>query len=241
MRESQHRSITEVLSREIASGVYEIGSLLPSEAELQERFNVGRHTIREALRSLKDQGVLERRRRLGSIVRATQPSAKYVNLLLDERGLHDFVGRTNLKVTNEGFVQLSDSLAISMSAEAGSRWLRVAGTRTLKDDDGLLCWSEIFIPSRFSIERSAIRSGDGPIYEMVLAANNLKLDHVEQEISATLLTPPLSTELGTTPNQPALLIKRRYFSSDGDVFEVSFNLYPADRYLARSAIRPFSR
>jgi DNA-binding GntR family transcriptional regulator len=241
MRESRHREITELLLKDIASDRYQVGSVLPSEAELQEQFGVGRHTIREALRTLKDQGVLERRRRLGSIVRAQHLVGKYVNLLLDERGLRDFVGHTDFTLTNEGYVHLSSSLAASMEAEPGSRWLRLAGTRTLKDDDGFLCWSEIFLPAHLAIDRAAIRAPGMPIYEKVLKTNMLKLGHVEQEISATSLPASLGKAIGSEPNQPALMVKRRYFATDGAVVEVSFNMYPADRYLARSIIRPMSR
>ena len=49
----------------------QIGSKLPNEYELAERFGVGRSTIREAVKSLASKGVLEVRRGAGTYIRNT--------------------------------------------------------------------------------------------------------------------------------------------------------------------------
>lgn len=50
---------------------FQIGSKLPNEYELAERFGVGRSTIREAVKSLASKGVLEVRRGAGTYIRNT--------------------------------------------------------------------------------------------------------------------------------------------------------------------------
>ncbi len=52
------REIEEVLSEDIANGVYKAGDRLPKEAELALRFGVNRHTIRQALAALRDRGAI---------------------------------------------------------------------------------------------------------------------------------------------------------------------------------------
>jgi DNA-binding GntR family transcriptional regulator len=43
--------------------------------------------------------------------------------------------------------------------------------------------------------------------------------------------------LGVEGDSAALLVKRRYVAHTGETFEVSHNLYPANRYRIRSVIR----
>ncbi len=51
--------VEEILSNEIAEGVFKPGDALPPERVLMERFEVGRPSIREALFSLSKRGLIE--------------------------------------------------------------------------------------------------------------------------------------------------------------------------------------
>lgn len=54
-----YEQVEQVLSEEIAEGIYKPGDALPPERELMERFDVGRPSIREALFSLSKRGLVE--------------------------------------------------------------------------------------------------------------------------------------------------------------------------------------
>jgi len=62
------RQIAEAIEAEIAGGGLKPGTRLPTEAALTERFGVNRHTVRQAVKSLVDKG----------LVRVTQGSGTYV-------------------------------------------------------------------------------------------------------------------------------------------------------------------
>lgn len=205
--------------------------------ELQDRFRVGRHTIREALKLLAEQGMLGRRRKTGTVVLADRPVAPYVHSLRDLKGLLDFAQNTRLDIRHEGFVSIVDSTIGGFSDLPGRRWYRVAGVRSTRSDGKPLCWSEVLVPELFKPERDAIHSGSDAIYEVVLARNALKLDYVEQAISATDLPGEYATLLAAEAENAALMVSRRYVAHTGATFEVSLNLYPASRYSVRSVIR----
>ena len=65
------QAIAQTLSAGIADGVYAEGARLPTEAELAARFGVNRHTVRHALKSLADSGLVRSRRGAGVFVTAT--------------------------------------------------------------------------------------------------------------------------------------------------------------------------
>ncbi|TWG96381.1 DNA-binding GntR family transcriptional regulator [Mesorhizobium sp. J18] len=235
--QSRHADLAGDLAREIAEGRYPLGSRFPAESELQERFGVGRHTIREALKILTEQGLLGRRRKTGTFVLSLRPVPHYVHSLRDIRSLFDFARNTLLTIQHEGFVSITSRKPREFYGTRNKRWLRIAGVRSTRSDNQPLCWSEVMVPDRFAPDRSRIRGNGDAIYEAVLQEYGLKLEYVEQKVTATTLPAQLATVLSAEPDEAALLVERRYVAHTGDTFEVSHNLYPADRYSIYSIIR----
>lgn len=62
----------------IESGEWQVGTRIPTEAELSEQFGVGRNTIREAVRALGYAGMLETRQGDGTYVRALNDLAAMI-------------------------------------------------------------------------------------------------------------------------------------------------------------------
>ncbi len=96
---------TEMMSR-IASGTWEVGRRLPNEFELAAEFGVSQGTMRRALISLEEKGVLNRKPGRGTLVAANAPTrttaqASVTPCLLDADGAHlklvPFRGRTTTR------------------------------------------------------------------------------------------------------------------------------------------------
>ncbi|GAA0735159.1 FadR/GntR family transcriptional regulator [Sphingomonas japonica] len=66
-----YRRIVQEIVADIASGVFPVGSRLPAERDLTERFKVSRPTIREAMIALEMQGMVEARKGSGVFVLAS--------------------------------------------------------------------------------------------------------------------------------------------------------------------------
>lgn len=233
----RHVELSEELADAIASGAFPVGQKFPTENDLQARFKVGRHTVREALKTLTDQGLLVRKRKVGTMVVIDRPQTKYTHLVRDVKGLLDFAGETQLRIEHMSMVAPGSALGDFFQDIPSQRWLRIAGTRYAKNDDTALSWSEVYIPEEFPLNRELIRAGIHPIYEYCMNEHNLTLDHVEQEIRGDILSEPLARILGAEVNGPALITVRRYVDRNGRVFEVSVNIYSAERYTVKSVIR----
>ena len=231
------KAIAAELAAEIGAGQYAIGSRFPGDAELRQRYQVGRHTIREALKLLTEQGQIGRRRKTGTFVLATSPVSPYVHSLRDLKGLLDFAEATVLEVRHIGRVATDTRLLGGFEEISDGRWQRVAGLRLVRGEDTPLCWSEILIPERFSPPREKLLASPMAIYEETLAHNGFRLEYVEQEVTASLLPAAMMPLLCVESHTAALLVKRRYVAHTGETFEVSHNLYPANRYRIRNVIR----
>ncbi|MFN9937993.1 MAG: GntR family transcriptional regulator, partial [bacterium] len=72
-----YQAITHQLAEEIRTGVLPVGGLLPPELELCRRFDASRHTVREALRTITERGLVVRRPGAGSVVVASEPPTAF--------------------------------------------------------------------------------------------------------------------------------------------------------------------
>lgn len=231
------QAIAAELAAEIAAGQFAVGSRFPADPELRNRFEVGRHTIREALKLLTEQGLIGRRRKTGTFVLSASAVSPYVHSLRDLKGLLDFAEATVLQVSHFGKISADTKLLGDFEDIPDRRWQRVAGLRLVRGEDTPLCWSEILIPERFSPPRDKILSAQAAIYEVTLAHNGFRLEYVEQEVTASLLPAAMVPLLHAEGHTAALLVTRRYVAHTGETFEVSHNLYPANRYRIRTVIR----
>lgn len=62
------RQIAQALEADIGSNVYGPGARLPTEAQLAQRFGVNRHTLRRAMASLQDRGLIRVEQGRGTFV-----------------------------------------------------------------------------------------------------------------------------------------------------------------------------
>ena len=65
---AMYLDIRNDLLDKIDSGFYPVGETIPTEMELASQYHVSRPTIRQAISLLVDQGILEKRRKRGTIV-----------------------------------------------------------------------------------------------------------------------------------------------------------------------------
>ena len=69
------KTIAEIIQGDISDGIYKPSEKLPTEAEFVERFKVNRHTVRHALSSLSEDGIVFSKQGSGVFVSANP--AKY--------------------------------------------------------------------------------------------------------------------------------------------------------------------
>ena len=125
------QEIVKALTDLIMKGAWKPGDMIPSEKELALRFQVGRSTIREAVKSLAVLGVLEARAGEGSFVREATSEllsgAFRWGLLLGERNLDDLVDVRVLvevectrRAAERSGTEIADLLSLSLDEMRGS-------------------------------------------------------------------------------------------------------------------------
>ena len=91
--------VVRALKDEIVSGVHPVGSQLPTEEELCERFSVSRYTVREALRRLREDNLVSSRQGAGTIVVPPRPADFFVHEVMSINDLVAFATASALQST----------------------------------------------------------------------------------------------------------------------------------------------
>src|SRR5690606_38561829 len=106
-----YMQVARTLKDEIISGVYPVGSLLPTEDGLCERFSVSRYTVREALRLLRDDGLVSSRQGAGTMVIPPRVTGTDVHQFMSINDLVAFGTDTPLVIESIRMVQVDDKIA----------------------------------------------------------------------------------------------------------------------------------
>lgn len=220
-----YMQIAQTLAGDIATGVYPVGSHLPTEADLCARHEVSRHTAREALRCLVDRGMIRRRVRVGSQVICAAPIGEYQPIASNPEDLVALAAGTHIVGGSDSVTTADRKMAQQLGCKAGTQLFLFQGPRYLRGDSSIpLCWSEQYIPSNFkAAARKAMISG-------TFTAGYAALHRVDQIVTAAVLDEQLAADLQAQPGTAALVIVRRHFQPNGEFFAAGIQTHPADRY-----------
>jgi GntR family transcriptional regulator len=232
VRPGDHRylQVARTLRKEIVDGVYPVGSQLPSEHQLCERFSVSRYTVREALRRLRDDNLVSSRPRTGTLVVPRPSSDSYVQDVVSINDLLAFAAGTRYAIEAIKMVLIDDELAARTGLANGEEWLAVHGFRRTEGADVPLCWTEYYINRAFASVGRLLQRHTGPIFPLIEDLFGLSVVEVYQEIAAVLVSPELAPGLKVESRTPALEVHRTYTTSEGLVAQVTINTHPASRF-----------
>jgi DNA-binding GntR family transcriptional regulator len=233
-----YRRVVQTLKQEIVSGVYPVDSQLPTEGELQERFRVSRHTIREALRELRAAGLVASRQGFGTTVLRPGSPRPYVHEVASINDLIELANATKYEVSSNEIVVADGALADRVGGEPGWRWLKVEGFRYAPPDGARpVCWTQVYVHSDFAGVARLLGRRPGPIYLWIEDLYGESVTEVEQTLQAATVPEEIATTLGVEIGATVIAVQRRYRLSSGVVAEVAVNLYPADRFRLSMTLR----
>jgi DNA-binding GntR family transcriptional regulator len=228
----RHRDVANQLIDRISSGVYPVGSLLPTETNLTESFQVSRHTIREAVRHLQTMGLVVRRQGHGTIVKSNQSQRQFKLAIRTFSDIENHGYFTHLVVLRSEFVTADNALARDLPCEPGQKFLHVLSRRVPIDDTIPLptAWNETYIVEAYAGIRNEMGSHKGPIYGLIERTYNEKIGAIEQDVSAVELDSTVAKVLGARPRSPGLRVKRTYFGRANKPVMIGYNTYPSDPF-----------
>ncbi len=223
--EHRYLQIARTLRKEIVDGVYPVGSQLPTEHQLCERFAVSRYTVREALRRLREDNLVTSRPRAGTRVVSGPTSRSYAQDVMSIDDLLAFAAGAQLTIETNEMVTIDQDLAARTGLQAGTQWLSVRGYRQADGASAPLCRTEYYINRTFAAVGRLLQRHTGPIFPLIEDLFGVSIAELQQEITAVLLSSDLAEGLGVAPGTAALQMQRTYKTSDGEVAQVTINTH----------------
>lgn len=234
---TRYSTLARLLTEEIESGHYKVGEKIPTEAELQQRYDVSRHTVREALRDLKAHGLILARAGVGTVVRARAPRTRFMQGVGTLQELIQFVEATRMRVLKKRRFIVDEALTERLRMKVGQQWHEASVLRFLPNETVPVASMSIYARPEHSDVFERIDSAGLPVFTLIERHHGVRISEVSQQIVAVNLEAGPARTLKTRIGTPALEITRQYTDAQDRLVMASVGLYPSDRFSHNTKFR----
>jgi GntR family transcriptional regulator len=219
-----YHQLAEQLSGAITGGELQPGDPFANEVALGERLGLSRPTVRRAIQELVDQGLLLRRRGLGTTVAARKVHRRAeLTSLWDD--LAKVGGHPRTRLLSHELVP-DEHVATALDLPADSLFLCVVRLRSSGDTP--LAVMQNWLPPGLNDIRYEQLEHQG-LYA-VLRERGVRPVVAHQSIGARMPTPAERRHLGIRGTEPVLTMTRSAFDAAGNPVEYGDHCYTASNY-----------
>jgi len=196
-------------------------SRLPSEPELARRLGVSRATLREAMRSFENQGLIRRKQGVGTFVLPKVPVIDSGLEVLES--IETLANRIGLKVTM-GELSISQQPATEADADlfhlpVGTPLTRV--TRIIYAENRPIAFLVDVLPADILSASDLNEQFTGSVLDLLLRRGNPKLSQSRTEIWAVSATSEVARALQIQREDVLLYFEAQLFAADGRMVDHS--------------------
>jgi GntR family transcriptional regulator len=230
----KYAQVVGELRRRIESGEYPPGSLLPSEHQLSDEFQIARPTVVRALRVLRQDGWIETQQGKGSFVRGRPALAGLETVRPGEEALNQDESTEAGDQIEAGVSTPPARVATLLHGSAVTvEDARTVCRRRLVSHDGepseIVTW---WIPAHVA-EGTELARGEplhGGVRAHLARRKSIRIDHVLEQVVARHPTGQEAKLLGVTKTAPMLALYVTAREATGDPVLVLELVMPGDRH-----------
>ena len=184
-RKPRYVEVADELRAQIMSGDLAVAEGFPTENVLCARYEVSRFTIREALRTLQNEGLIQRRRGSGTIVQPAAARGGALHQPLSNVGeILQYARDSTFTFAREGSCALPRVIAEQAGALSAGRWARFRGVRTRGGEAGPIALTDAFLHPELADVADCIDTDADTIFRQVERLAKLRIAHITQDIQA---------------------------------------------------------
>lgn len=215
--------IAETIKQSIQNNVYPVGTMLPTENELEEKFSVSKITIRKAVEVLALQGYVEKKSGKGTTV----ISNRLFNNLSKGQSFSSVLATKGLQVKKEIVSIEQKKLKKADSLYPYFKQGTTLVQRIYLLDGAPYIFFEHYLPaSVFKSMKAQIN--DKSLYS-ILAEEGFLVDRFEDQFFVHRLTTEEQNRLETEESH-GMIRERKSFNHEGEVIEVAISTYNTQKH-----------
>ena len=230
MKQHRYERIAQALQERIASGSVAVGDSLPTEAVLCKKYGVSRYTAREALRGLRDAGLITRRPRAGTTVAAAQAGSAFSLPLGSAEDLLRYATETRFVIERRERIRAAGADLAALECRRGQAWIKLSGIRVQPGIATPVCLLNVYLNIALGGLEKRLPRSSGVIYPQVEKALGVRITWIGHRIEATLLDEAQAARLRAKPGTPGLRVRRSYYDANQRLLELSDSLHAAERF-----------
>ncbi len=222
-------SVRDQLAGRITSGAIPPGSRLPPEPQLAEDLGVSRATLREALRSLEEDGLITRRRGAGTFA-AHRPRLR--NNLDVNFGVTEAIRASGMRPgtvdARVAVAPASPQEAAALEIAPGEPVVTVERVRTA--DERRVVFSRDVVAEALVGEDTLARLGDGSVYDLLESASRVAIQHGVVTIEPIAADRSLARKLKISAGSLLLYLRQVDYDRSGDPVLLSHEYHLGDAF-----------
>lgn len=218
--------IEETIKQKIDKGEWESGSMISSEREFAENYEVSRMTVRQAINNLVNDGYLTRRKGKGTFVSGKKIEQKLLGLTSFTEDMKERGYMPASKLVSFQTVNADNHLAMALEISQNEEVYEIKRVRLANGVP--MAIETTFVPLQL-IELKETHIKEGSLYSQVEHAG-YHIDYATQSLEASIAREAESEILEIAKGAPVLLIQRQTYLTTGKPLEVVHSVYRGDRY-----------
>ena len=233
--EPLYQAIARAFRAQISSGELRRGDKIPSEEQLCRELGVSRGTLRKALGSLVEEGVLERTQGKGTYVandKVSYPLAQELVSFAEEltrRGQSFTTSVMGMEVE-----RAPEWLARRLSVKEGAPTLVMRRVRSIDGEPAVLLKNWVLLDKCPGLEQEDF--SEVGLFEAIERVSGKRIKYGVRTFSARLVEKGEADLIGRRPGDPIMFITQLTYGQDDEPIEYSNILLRTDKYQVSSVI-----
>ena len=212
--------IKELIKEEIDNGDWKIGDKIPNELDLAKNFMVSRSTMRQAILELVNEGILTRKKGVGTFVSKPKFEGNFISFSYPEE-----LGTKHTPISIKAIEGTSRKLKV-LNLKGNEKVFEIIRLRFFNEEPAAI--EKSYIPVRM-VPDLLENNLDGKLNDLIKEKYGIIMTRYKNYIEPVLLNSYEAKVLEVEKNQPALKITKLLMTPQGTPVILSTSIFRGDR------------